>query len=88
MSVKKKLPFVIIFCRNIYIIMEYCDGGDLSSFIKRRCKLPEKVCQKFLQQLAIGLQFLHSQNICHLDLKPQNLLIITQPKITLKIGGK
>lgn len=72
--------------KNIYIIMEFCDGGDLSTFIKKRHKLPEKVCQKFLQQLAIGLQFLRAHNISHLDLKPQNLLLVTQPKLTLKIG--
>lgn len=68
--------------------MEFCDGGDLSTFIKKRHKLPEKICQKFLQQLAIGLQFLRVHNISHLDLKPQNLLLVTQPKLTLKIGGK
>lgn len=68
--------------------MEYCDGGDLSSFIKKRCQLPERTCQKFLQQLAVGLQFLRSHNISHMDLKPQNLLIVTKPKVTLKIGGK
>jgi len=68
--------------------MEYCDAGDLSSFIKKRVKLPEQTCQKFLQQLAVGLQFLRSHNISHLDLKPQNLLIVTKPKVTLKIGGE
>jgi serine/threonine protein kinase len=68
--------------------MEYCDGGDLSSFIKSRRKLSERACQKFLQQLAVGLQFLRSHKISHLDLKPQNLLIVTKPKITLKIGGE
>ncbi|XP_065200670.1 serine/threonine-protein kinase ULK3 isoform X2 [Planococcus citri] len=72
--------------KNIYIIMEYCDGGDLSTFIKQKCKLPESTCQKFLQQLAVGLQFLRSHDISHLDLKPQNLLLVTKPKLTLKIG--
>lgn len=68
--------------------MEYCDGGDLSNFIKKRVKLPESTCQKFLVQLALGLKFLRTHNISHLDLKPQNLLLVTKPKLTLKIGGK
>lgn len=68
--------------------MEYCDGGDLSTFIKKRCKLSEKICQKFLQQLALGLQFLRSHSLSHLDLKPQNLLLVTKPKLSLKIGGR
>lgn len=72
--------------RYIYIVMEYCDGGDLSRFIRKRHKLPESVCKKFMQQLAMALKFLRSHNICHLDLKPQNLLLVTGPQLTLKIG--
>lgn len=90
--IQKKLQIKLIFdvinyCfRNIYIGLEYCNGGDLSRFIKTRRKLPENTCREFLQQLAVGLRFLRSQNICHLDLKPQNLLLM-KPSLTLKIGG-
>lgn len=73
--------------KNIYIILEYCDGGDLSTFIKKRTKLSEKTCRKFMQQLALALQFLRSHNVSHLDLKPQNLLLMTLPQLTLKVGG-
>lgn len=74
--------------KNIYIILEYCDGGDLSTFIKKRSKLSEKVCRKFMQQLALALQFLRSHNVSHLDLKPQNLLLMKLPQLILKVGGK
>lgn len=60
---------------NIYIIMEYCGGGDLSKYIKKHLKLPEKICQRFLQQLGAALKFLRAKNIAHMDLKPQNILI-------------
>ncbi|XP_025209160.1 serine/threonine-protein kinase ULK3-like isoform X1 [Melanaphis sacchari] len=72
--------------KNIYIILEHCDGGDLSTFIKQRKKLSEKVCRKFMQQLALALQFLRSHNVSHLDLKPQNLLLMRSPQLTLKVG--
>ncbi|XP_012261836.2 serine/threonine-protein kinase ULK3 [Athalia rosae] len=72
--------------RYIYIVMEYCDGGDLSSFIRKKHRLPENICRKFLQQLALALRFLRSHNICHMDLKPQNLLLVKKPKLTLKVG--
>ncbi|XP_063230444.1 serine/threonine-protein kinase ULK3 isoform X2 [Bacillus rossius redtenbacheri] len=72
--------------RNIYIIMEYCNGGDLSCFIRKRRRLPEAVCRKFLQQLALALKFMRSHNVCHMDLKPQNLLLTTNPCLTLKVG--
>ena len=59
----------------IYIITEYCGGGDLSHYIKRHKKLSEKICQRFLQQLGAALKFLRSKNIAHMDLKPQNILL-------------
>lgn len=61
--------------RFIYIVMEYCGGGDLSRYIKSHIQLPEHICQRFLQQLAAALKFLRSKNVAHMDLKPQNILL-------------
>lgn len=61
--------------RYICIILEYCNGGDLSMYIKKRSKLSEMECCIFMQQLALALQFLRCYNICHLDLKPQNIFL-------------
>lgn len=74
-------------CRHIYIVMEYCDGGDLSSFIKKKHRLPENICRRFLQQLALALRYLRNHNVCHMDLKPQNLLLMRKPRLVLKVGG-
>lgn len=67
--------------------MEYCDGGDLSSFIRERHKLPEQICRRFSQQLALALKYLRNNNVSHMDLKPQNLLLMKRPCMTLKVGG-
>ncbi|XP_014488893.1 PREDICTED: serine/threonine-protein kinase ULK3 isoform X2 [Dinoponera quadriceps] len=71
---------------HIYIVMEYCDGGDLSSFIKKQRRLPENICRRFLQQLALALRYLRDHNVCHMDLKPQNLLLMKKPRLVLKVG--
>ncbi|KAM8782108.1 serine/threonine-protein kinase ULK3 isoform 1-T1 [Rhynchonycteris naso] len=71
---------------NIYLVMEFCAGGDLSRFIHTRRILPEKVARVFMQQLASALQFLHEQNISHLDLKPQNILLSSLEKPHLKLA--
>ncbi|XP_051838192.1 serine/threonine-protein kinase ULK3 isoform X2 [Antechinus flavipes] len=71
---------------NIYLIMEFCAGGDLSRFIRTRRILPEKVARIFLQQLASALQFLNGRNISHLDLKPQNILLSSLEKPHLKLA--
>ncbi|XP_062926531.1 serine/threonine-protein kinase ULK3 [Mobula hypostoma] len=71
---------------NIYLIMEYCAGGDLSHFIRSRRALPEHVARRFLQQLASALQYLHQRNISHLDLKPQNVLLSSRTCPHLKLA--
>lgn len=82
-----KILFYNLIFRHIYIAMEYCDGGDLSNFIKKKSKLAENICRKFLQQLALALKYLRDRFICHMDLKPQNLLLMKKPTLTLKVGG-
>ncbi|XP_042909884.1 serine/threonine-protein kinase ULK3 isoform X2 [Parasteatoda tepidariorum] len=71
---------------HIYLILEYCSGGDLSNFIKSRRRLPESVVHKFLQQLAAALKVLRSNNISHMDLKPQNILLTDFKQPVLKLG--
>ncbi|XP_050822776.1 serine/threonine-protein kinase ULK3 isoform X4 [Gopherus flavomarginatus] len=71
---------------NIYLIMEFCAGGDLSHFIRTRKILPEKVARLFLQQMACALKFLHDRNISHLDLKPQNILLSSVENPHLKLA--
>lgn len=70
----------------IYIIMEYCGGGDLSRFIKARKCLPEPLCRQFLQQLALALKFLRSKDIAHMDLKPSNILLTSVRNPRLKLA--
>ena len=71
----------------IYIILEYCGGGDLSRLIRKQGPLSESRSQSLMRQLAAGLHFLWSNNLIHRDLKPQNLLLTsTSPDAVLKIG--
>nr|GME09933.1 serine/threonine-protein kinase ATG1c isoform X2 [Ipomoea batatas] len=63
---------------KIYIVLEYCRGGDLSMYLqKRHGRIPETTAKHFMQQLASGLQVLRENNLIHRDLKPQNLLLST-----------
>ncbi|XP_053573333.1 serine/threonine-protein kinase ULK3 [Bombina bombina] len=71
---------------NIFLITEFCAGGDLSRFIRAHRILPEKIAQSFLQQLASALKFLNEKNISHLDLKPQNILLSSLDRPHLKLA--
>lgn len=70
--------------RNIYLIFEYCPGGNLAEFIETRKTVKPSVLKHFVQQLALGLQHLHSENIVHCDLKPENILLSTPPVGSLR----
>ena len=70
----------------VYIIMEYCSGGDLSHFIKSRHRLPEAACQRFLQQIASALKYIRDQDVSHFDLKPQNILLSSRKNPCVKIA--
>lgn len=72
--------------KYIYIIMEYCSGGDLSHLVKSHVRLPETVCQRFLQQLAAALKYMREKKLSHLDLKPSNILLKSKSNPVLKIG--
>ena len=74
-----------------YIVMEYANDGDLSKKIKtQKNKIigekyfsEEKIMQYFYQ-ICRGLQYIHSKNIIHRDIKSQNIFLMKNGKI--KIG--
>ena len=63
--------------RHIYLVLEYCGGGDLQRLIRTRQKgrLSEKLCRRLVRDLAAGLRFLWGKQVVHRDIKPQNLLL-------------
>ena len=59
---------------NIYIVMEYCEMGDLSAYLVRvKPDINKRIV--FMTHMALGVNYLHNQNIIHRDLKPENVLI-------------
>lgn len=59
---------------SIYIIMEYCQYGDLQKFQNKK-PFCHKYIQNYMLQLRDALQYLRNKNIVHRDLKPQNILL-------------
>jgi MAP/microtubule affinity-regulating kinase len=61
--------------KHYCIVMEYICAGDLLSYIKKRGKLTEQVAKFIFKQIVLSLQYIHSHNIVHRDIKLDNILI-------------
>ena len=57
-----------------YYVMEYIEGESLADMVKRRGAIPEAEALGYIRQAADALNYIHSQNINHLDVKPGNLI--------------
>ncbi|KAA8542850.1 hypothetical protein F0562_024002 [Nyssa sinensis] len=86
-------PFVVRFfysftCReNLYLVMEYLNGGDLYSLLRNLGCLDEDVAHVYIAEVVLALEYLHSLRVVHRDLKPDNLLIAHDGHIKLTDFG-
>ncbi|KAH0888463.1 hypothetical protein HID58_050892 [Brassica napus] len=60
---------------HMWLVLEYCVGGDLRTLLQQDCKLPEDSVYGLAYDLVIALLFLHSRGITYCDLKPSNILL-------------
>ncbi|XP_054112999.2 serine/threonine-protein kinase ULK2 isoform X5 [Callithrix jacchus] len=60
---------------SVFLVMEYCNGGDLADYLQVKGTLSEDTIRVFLHQIAAAMRILHSKGIIHRDLKPQNILL-------------
>ncbi|KAF0023428.1 hypothetical protein F2P81_024058 [Scophthalmus maximus] len=60
---------------SVFLVMEYCNGGDLADYLQAKGTLREETLRIFLQQIAAAMRILNNKGIIHRDLKPQNILL-------------
>ncbi|XP_051972095.1 death-associated protein kinase 1-like isoform X3 [Xyrauchen texanus] len=72
---------------EVILILELVAGGELFDFLAEKESLSEEEATEFLKQILDGVSYLHSKQIAHFDLKPENIMLLNRsvphPRIKL-----
>lgn len=60
---------------NIYIMMDYCNGFDLSRLLRLRKRVTQLEVSKILRQVILGCRDIWNLSIIHRDIKLANILL-------------
>ena len=60
---------------ELYLILEYVEGGELFDYLCSKGRLSSKEALGYFQQIITAIDYCHRFNIAHRDLKPENLLL-------------
>ncbi|KAL8701603.1 MAG: hypothetical protein Q9201_004824 [Fulgogasparrea decipioides] len=72
---------------ELYLVLEYVEGGELFDHISTYGQLPEHEAVRLFRQVISGLSYCHRFNICHRDLKPENILLDNDRNVKLADFG-
>uniref|UniRef100_A0A6U6IAM5 non-specific serine/threonine protein kinase n=2 Tax=Odontella aurita TaxID=265563 RepID=A0A6U6IAM5_9STRA len=71
---------VYITDEKIFIVMELMEGGELFDYVVQKGTLNEEEASKIVRKVTGALVYMHSKNIIHRDMKPENLLLTHKPR--------
>ena len=70
-----QLRYSFIDNKHLYLIMDYCPGGDLMNYLIQRDLFEESEARFYIAEIILCVDSLHKMNCIHRDLKPDNILI-------------
>ena len=82
------LPRIYEFFENdcmYYIVIEYCNGGDLFDRIIELKTFTESQAAEIINQILLSVNYLHSKGFVHRDIKPENILMSDKETLALKL---
>ena len=82
-----QLRYSFIDSKYLYLIMDFCPGGDLMNYLIKRDLLEEFEAKFYIAEIILCVHSLHRMNCIHRDLKPDNILIGEDGHIKLSDFG-
>uniref|UniRef100_A0A6T8AW03 Protein kinase domain-containing protein n=1 Tax=Prymnesium polylepis TaxID=72548 RepID=A0A6T8AW03_9EUKA len=79
------LKEVVLTGSYTYIIMELLSGGELFHRIIEKGCFPEVEAQNLFAQILMSMEYLHSLQIVHRDVKPENILYVSEGSVDIKL---
>ncbi len=70
-----------------FISMDFVDGKDLKSIVREKGKLPAEEARNVILQVGRALNAAHSEGVIHRDLKPQNIMVDGEGRVTVMDFG-
>lgn len=61
--------------KNLFMVMEYIEGGELFSLLRKSRRFPSPVAKFYASEVVLALEYLHAHDILYRDLKPENILL-------------
>jgi serine/threonine protein kinase len=75
-----KHPFIVSLnyafqtSNKLYLIVDYCPGGDMGMALSKQKRFTEEVARMYLCEIILAIEYLHQNNIVFRDLKPDNVV--------------
>ncbi len=60
---------------TVYYVMQYLKGGSLKELVEEKGPFSEQKSLAYIRQIADALKYMHRQHLCHLDVKPANIIL-------------
>ncbi|KAL5489902.1 STE11 [Sanghuangporus weigelae] len=73
--------------KHLYIFLEYVPGGSVTALLRNYGAFEEALCRHFVRQILQGLNYLHSRDIIHRDIKGANILVDNKGGIKISDFG-
>lgn len=68
---------------NVLTVLEFCGKGEFFDIVCNEQRFTEQKARKYFKQMCLGVEFIHSRHICHLDLSLENLLMTDQDELRI-----